>query len=207
MSFQDNLSSVENEELRAKLLEAYEADVKAEKDKGISSYKKKDGELLTLKNQVKEIGFDADKHGTLSSFVESLKEVTSVAEDKDAKFKLLEQKLEKMETDLQSEKTTAKRSKLEAELTSKIGSKFKGSKLLIDRLIEKGVVDIDGDTMHFKKGDEVVSFDDGLKGLETDYSDLLVVDQTAGGGDTGGNTPELSADGDFKRMEERMLRD
>jgi predicted RNase H-like nuclease (RuvC/YqgF family) len=187
------LATVESDELKQSVLKVYSDDVDSEKQTGITKYNKKDSELLKLKQAVRDTGFDSEKHSTLKDYVESLKGVVDDKNNSDLKVNALETKLTDLTTQLETERTTAKTNSIKAKLSQAIGSKFKGSELLINSLISDGKVDIQDGNYYFKDGDSTKTFEDGVAGLEETYKDLLIVEQHSGGGDNGGSSNKLKS--------------
>ena len=197
MDLQEVLSSIENEETKEAIISL----VEAEKEKGISSYRKKDSEVLKLKNTLKELGYDHEKYSNVDEFIEDTKKVKDKVSKSSLTIAQLNDKLNDITSQLDSEreaaanaKRLAKENKLTAELTKNIGKDFIGSEYLIKDLISEGRVDLVNNEVVFKEGDDIITFDKGLVYLKEKNKGMLRTNIKSGTGDVGGNTIEPKED-------------
>jgi len=197
MDLQEVLSSIENEETKEAIISL----VEAEKEKGISSYRKKDSEVLKLKNTLKELGYDHEKYSNVDEFIEDTKKVKDKVSKSSLTIAQLNDKLNDITSQLDSEreaaanaKRLAKENKLTAELTKNIGKDFIGSEYLIKDLISEGRVDLVNNEVVFKEGDDIITFDKGLVDLKEKNKGMLRTNIKSGTGDVGGNTIEPKED-------------
>ena len=193
MNLEELLQQVDDESLKESIV----AVVNVEKERGISSTKKKDKEVLRFKSALKDLGYDREKFEDLDSFISANKERESKTQKSSLTIAQLNDKVqslaETLETERQqlAEKTRiAKESKLQAQLTEKIGNEFYGSKYLINDLVSNGRVDLVDNKVVFKSGDDIISFDSGLTALKEENKGMLKVTQKAGSGESGGETPK-----------------
>jgi len=110
------LATIDDEDTKAGLLKAYQDDLQAEKDLGISKYNKKDSELLKLKGAVKDTGYNPDIHGTLKEYAESLKTVIDEGNNSTLELQALKGELGALKESLANEKITAKDAKKRTKL-------------------------------------------------------------------------------------------
>jgi len=192
MNLEEILAKIESDELK----EAIVSKINEEKEKGISSYSKKDREVLKYKNALKDLGYDHEKYNDVQEFIESKKSVEQTATDSKLTIATLNDKLNELTATLESEKAqaeaikrSAKENKLTAELTKTIGGEFYGADYLIKSLITDGKVDLDEATnqVFFKNGDDLIPFEKGVEKLKEENRDMLKVTQAGGTGDKGGN--------------------
>lgn len=171
--------------------------IESEKTKGIELYGKKDKESLKYKSLIKKLGYEKDSDDGLEGFVENLKNSLSndgdkltIAQLKSAVDALTESNKKEQEEKLKLKETSDSRL-IEAELTKALGGKFNGVATIIKALKADGRVRVVGDKVAFAKGEDVITFEDGLKGLNTEFSDLVKNSQKGGTG----FSPEIGGDG------------
>lgn len=180
--------------------------VNSEKEKGVSSYKKKDQETLKLKNAIKELGFNPDEDGDLDTFIQKQKSKKTETESVKLSNAQLAEKLASIEEQMNAEKARAsalqkkaEREKINSRLTSTIGEKIFGSKYIIESLINNGKVKVVDDDVVFVNGDDVIPFDTGVKNVLEENKEMLKVSQKNG-------SQSVKSDGtpaselDFKNM-------
>lgn len=205
MTLEEILATVESEQTKEAIVNA----INAEKEKGISEYRKKDTEVLKYKGLVKELGYDPEKFESVDSFIESKKKTVS---ESNLTIAQLNDKLNSYMTELETERETsrqiqkkAKENKLNADLTGKIGNMFYGAEFMIKTLITDGVADIQDDKTVIKDGDRVLSLDEGINLLKDKYKDSLKTSQVAGSGDSGGSKSQPQKEKSFaEQMAERL---
>lgn len=169
------------------LIEEIVGVVEAEKTKGIESYRRKDQEVLKFKNALKELGYDSEKYADVSEFIGTVKKKDESLTKKELTISELNNKLLDLETKWSAERESAKqiaekanRNKMLAELTSNIGDKLKGSKYIIESLINNGRVTVVEDRVAFKDGESIVDFNTGIQKVLEENKDLLIVSQKTG---------------------------
>lgn len=208
MTLEEILQTVESEDVK----EAIVAKINEEKERGISEYRKKDQEVLKYKGMIKDLGYDSDKYDSIDSFIESKKKVDKVATESNLTIAQLNDKLNTYMSQLEAERESsrqiqkkAKENKLQADLTSKIGSVFYGADFMVKTLISEGIADIQDDQTIIKDGDRVLSLDEGVNVLKEKYKDSLKVQQVAGSGDNGGQKVTPQKEKTFaEQMAERL---
>lgn len=186
------------EELRALLkdyekgTEAYEgvvALIEAEKTRGIEAKGRANREAQNLRRYKKafeELGYTDEVD--LDEFKESLKKTDTP--ENTSELTKLQKELKKIQDQLaaeQSEKTQlrekANRSRLKSELHKALGDKVIGSEYAINSLILGGEVTIDDDDeIVWRKGDEAIDFETGVKNFLTANKDIVKNTQNPGSG-------------------------
>lgn len=180
--------------------------VNAEKEKGVSSYKKKDQETLKLKNAIKELGFNPDEDGDIDNFIQKQKSKKTETESVKLSNAQLAEKLANIEEQMNAERSRAanmqkkaEREKINSKLTSTIGEKIFGSKYVIESLINNGKVKVIDDDVVFVNGDDVVPFDTGIRNVLEENKDMLKLSQKSGSQSVKTDGTATS-DMDFKNM-------
>ena len=176
------------EELLSVLPEEYKDTVanlvNAEKQKGISEYKKKDSEVMKYKALVKDLGYDSEQYSNVDEFKQSTKTKLDTAEKSSLTLKMLNEQL----TDLKSQLTNEVNSRVEKEtkfkhekirnvLNQEIGNKLYGSKYLIDNIISSNQLDLNDDSIVSKDGKDLNTF---ITNILEENKDSLRVEQTKG---------------------------
>lgn len=185
--------------------------IDAEKTKGIDSYRKKDAEGLKLKKALKDLGYSKDEVDGVDEFVSGLKNKITAVDGKDVTIAELKSSVEAIQQTLEAEK--AEKSKLaetsitntaKAKLIEALGDKFSAStaNTLIENLLLKKAVTVVDDKVVFKNGEEIVPFDDGVKGLLETHKDSLKNQQRLGS-----QTTPSSADGAPKKLNDMSPED
>lgn len=161
--------------------------IEAEKQKGIESYRRKDQEVLKYKNTLKELGWDSEKYSDVTDFISNIKKKDEVVSKKDLTISELNNKIVDLESKWTAEREIAKqtaekanRNKMLAELTTAMGDKLRGSKYIIESLINNGRVTIVEDKVAFKDGDSTLDFNSGINKVLDENKDLLIVNQKTG---------------------------
>jgi len=190
MTLEEILQTVESDNVK----EAIVAKINEEKERGITEYRKKDQEVLKYKGLIKDLGYDSEKYDSIDSFVESKKKVDKVATESNLTIAQLNDKLTNYMAELETERNNtrqiqkkAKETKLNAELSGKLGSLFYGADFMVKTLISEGIADIDNDQTVIRDGDRVLSLDEGVNLLKDKYKDSLKATQVPGSGDRGGD--------------------
>jgi len=196
MTLEQIMAKLEGDDLK----EAIVGLINAEKEKGITSYRKKDGELLAVKNALKSKGYDPES-GKLDEWLESKIKSEDKVRESSITISQLEDRLTNVTSQWENDKKAAKESKIQAELTSKIGNMFYGSNYMIKTWINEGKVDIvDGNIMYDGK-----PFDSALETIKADHKDSVRVSQAPGSGDTGGGNNAAPTEKSFvERVKERI---
>jgi len=208
MTLEEILGSIEADNVK----EAIVAKINEEKERGISEYRKKDQEVLKYKGLIKDLGYDSDKYESIDSFVESKKKVDKVATESNLTIAQLNDKLTNYMTELETERNNtrqiqkkAKETKLNADLSGKLGNMFYGADFMVKTLISEGVADIENDQTIIRDGDRVLSLDEGINLLKDKYKDSLKATQVAGSGDNGGTKVTPQKEKSFaEQMAERL---
>jgi hypothetical protein len=155
--------------------------INAEKEKGIFESSKRNKEAQSLrkyKQILEETGYDISDEENLK---DSLSRKSHNKNSDDAlTLKSLQARLDKAEKERDAERLNSKRKTIQAELTNAIGDKVYGAKFLISSLISDGSVDIVNDEVVFKHGDELLSFQDGVKRTLEENKEMLKTTQSGG---------------------------
>jgi hypothetical protein len=193
MTLEEILSTVESDELKTSIKKI----VDQERSKGISSYNKKDQEVLKYKNALKDLGYSSDEYDNISSFIDKKKSEKEKIAESSITISSLNDKINSLTSAIDEERKKvaekdrlAKVSEMKARLTnSDIGKKFYGSSFMIESLINNGKVDLVDNDVVYKNGEETLNLKDAFKILSEEYKSDLKVDQTGGTGALGGKTP------------------
>jgi len=197
MTLEEILSSVENEDVREGIVSL----INAEKQRGIESYQKKDSEVLKLKNKIKDIGYDSEKYDNYDSFFDTLKSKDEKVKSSELTIAQLNDKLNNLTTTLEQQKLEAenkakesKRNKLTAELTKTIGNDFYGSDYMIESLVNNHKVDLVGNNIVGRNGDEIIPFDKFYDTIKEENKESLKFEQKRGSGSDQGVQTKTTSD-------------
>lgn len=169
--------------------------INEEKERGKTAKHKANGEaqnLRAFKKSLEALGFEGDSDEVDSftaSLLDKITNANSTGDTNTLTLKSLQAQLKKMNGQLETEQTRsrtletkAKSKTIAAKLTDALSDKVYGGKYLINSLISDGRVDMDGDTVVFKNGDEVISFEDGVTQVLEENKDIVRTAQTPGSG-------------------------
>ena len=183
----EKFGSDEIEKYSKAINEAFEKEVGKEKEKGISSYQKKDKEVVKLKGMLKELGYDKDTYDSIDEFKSSIQKAKDKADNSDMTISSLNSKIETLTEQFnkaEEQKTKLaeknKKSTIYNKLNKSIGDQLYGSEYVIESLINNKKVDMNGENVVFRNGDDVVDFDTGVKKLLDENKDILKVNQKSG---------------------------
>lgn len=171
------------------VLEGIQGLVNEEKQRGISLYQKKDGELMKVKAAIKEAGFDSSKHETLKDYVKSLGQKAQSSDEDKITINTLNEKL----SDLTEKFTNAERAQMEAvqkantetlrsKLTTALGEKVYGANYVIESLIQKGEVKKLDDKVVWSVDGMDLDYDAGLEKFLKNNGDIIKSTKTNGTG-------------------------
>ncbi len=124
-----------------------------EKERGIEATQKKSKELHKANMRVKEAGYSAEEYESFEKFTEYLKEVKHKAETSDLTLAQVNEKLRESDAKLLAETTKASNEVIRSKLLKDIGSKIYGGEYLVENIITKGTLTIDGETITSADGD------------------------------------------------------
>jgi hypothetical protein len=188
MTLEELVAKLEGDDLK----EAVVGLVNAEKEKGITSYRKKDGELLNFKTTLKSKGYDPETM-KLDEWLSGFSKTEEKVRESSVTIAQLEDKLNTVQGQWESERTAAKQSKIQAELTSAIGNTFYGADYMIKAWIAEGKVDlVEGKVLYDGK-----TFNDALPTIKEENKGSLRVTQVPGSGDSGGSPAPSSGEKSF----------
>lgn len=196
------LEEIKNELEKANLENVYEdivGLVEEEKQRGIAETSRRNREnqgLRKYKTALSALGYN--ENDDLDAFISStIEKATSAGGESkyEQTIARLTNTVKEMQTQLQSEKTRSKQSKLNEVLTRELGNRVYGSKFVINNLISDKKVDLDDEgNVVFKDGDSVRPLNDGLKIFLDNNKDIVKAGQHQGPGghrvdspDPGGN--------------------
>jgi len=169
--------------------------IEAEKNKGITSYQSKDKEVLKYKAAVKKLGYSKEEVDGLDAFIESLASKSASADGKDvtiAELKSNITSITKRLDDEAAEKTALAEkhgnTRAQMELQKSIGDKFVGADTIIENLLLSKRVSVVDDKVVFKDGENIVTFEDGVKALEEKYKGQIKSNQAGGANTTQGGS-------------------
>jgi hypothetical protein len=202
--FRDALSKLDNGE---ELLEFHTLQVLAEKNKGIEISRSKNHEAQNLrayKKALEKLGFDPVE-GVLDEFTDGIiakmendgVQETGKLSDLQKTIAKLQKDFEKTQKELgtEREQKTAlqqqnKIKTIESKLLPKLQDEFYGANFIVKALLADGSVDLDeaGEVV-FKKGDQVLSLADGLKGISESNADARKNKQNGGAGSSASVQP------------------
>lgn len=177
------------------VLEAVQGLVEAEKQKGITLYQKKDGELLKLKNSLKETGYDPESGKNFKDYLTELSTKAKASTEAEVTINTLNSKLSDLTekfAEAQNKQRAAEeasvKDSLKTKLTTLLGDKVYGSKFVIDNLVAKGEVKkIDGKEVWNVDGADV-DFNTGLDKFLKNNADIVKSSQAGGTGQPGGSS-------------------
>lgn len=187
-------------------------------DRSKDTYNTKQGQIKKYEEVLSAIGYDPNKHTNVKDFADSFKqkneelsqkemtleeltlEVKSLRKERDDANKLAEETNRK--NTISSIKDT-----LSKELDKSEKGKFtqKGKERVIKDLLNDGVPKMVGGEIKFDYGgDDVLSLEEGIKRVFSEYDDMLVLDQVSGAGSSKGTKDKskessLTLD-DFNKM-------
>ena len=175
-----------------KALEGIQSLVNEEKQKGITLYQKKDGELLKLKNTIKEAGYDSSQHETLKEYVTSLSKKAATSDEATITINSLNEKIsdltEKFSTSQREQQeavTMATTESLSSKLTGSLGDKLYGADYVIDSLLRNGDVKKVDDRATWSIDGTELDYDQGLEKFIKQSGDILKSTKTNGTGTPG----------------------
>ena len=166
-----------------------------EKQKGIESHRKVNGEAKNLrkfKQSIEALGYNSEDD--LNEFTNGIVTKIEDVNDKSVKdtltLKTLNTKLKSLEDNLANEKlnsdklrVVAKNKTIVNKLNSQIQDKFYASDLLISDLISNGKVDLsENGEVVFVDGEDVSNMADGVKSLMENRKDIVKNSQVNGAG-------------------------
>lgn len=200
MDLETLLGALDSDELKEAVVEL----INDEKDRGKDAYRKKDKELSKWKDDYRDLGWDPDKFESRSDFIEKKKADNKKVTDLSLSNAELNDKINNLITERDQEREHSKqkaeevrKAKLSNKLQQEIGSDFIGSQYLIKDLINSNSVDLNGEEVVFKDGDEFIPFSKGLEQLKETNKNMLKTNQKGGSGDVGGETPKQSEELSF----------
>jgi hypothetical protein len=179
--FRQALEGLDNSE---ELLEYHNSAVLSEKNRGVEQNRKNNKQnqnLQQYKRFVEELGWDGQT--SLEEFKESLTENDSKSsgeiQDLNKNLLKLQKEFEKSQVQLQQEREQRanlekvnKIKTIESTLSPKLSDKFYGSNFMIKALLADGAVDLDENgNVVFKKDDDLLNIDEGIKWLSDTHSD------------------------------------
>jgi hypothetical protein len=180
------------------ILEGVQGMVNEEKQRGITSYQAKDRELLSLKNEIKETGFNKDQHGTLKDYVKTLgQKAASSDEDKvtinslNEKVSQLTEMMNATKAEQQAALQKATTESLRSKLVSSIGDKLYGAVYVIDSLLQKGDVKMVEEKPVWSFDGVDLDFNSGLEKFLKNSGDILKSTKTSGTGKPGETTVDV----------------
>jgi len=186
------LSGADGQVDQAKVLEAVQGLVEIEKQKGISLYQKKDGELLKLKSSLKESGYDPEGGKNFKEYLSELSSKAKASSDAEITINSLNSKLSELnEKFIESQAAQRRasedsiRESLRSKLTQTLGEKVYGSKFVIDTLIAKGDVRKVDDKEVWNIDGADVDFSTGLEKFLKNNADIVKSSQVTGTGEPG----------------------
>jgi hypothetical protein len=159
--------------------------IESEKQRGILETNKRNKEnqnLRKFKQSFEALGYseDTDLDGFTADLVKKVNK--PVSEDISSKLtlKTLNDQIQKLTADLDSERKVSKTKTITAKLTQSLTDKVYGADLLIKSLISDNQVDLQNDNVVFKNGENYVGFDDGIKNLLELRKDIVKNVQVGG---------------------------
>jgi vacuolar-type H+-ATPase subunit I/STV1 len=175
--------------------------IEAEKNRGIAAKREVNREAEGLRKRAKAFESIAKMAGhetiddmdnvleSLSGKIKGADEVVKSKEKLTETEKTLQAIMKKLEAADKEKETLAKQSKdnaLRSALTTAFGDRAIGVPLVVDSLISKGAVDIEGNSVIFKSGEDVLDLQGGVNKFLTDFPEFAKSRQSGGGGSTSG---------------------
>lgn len=160
--------------------------VNSEKEKGIfekSKVNKEAQSMRKFKKAFEALGYSDDED--LEKFTTDLATKKNQPDNKEKEnlsLKLLEKKIQDITSELVNERNKTKQSKISTKLTESLQNKVYGHNYLIRTLIADGKVDLVDDSIVFKNGEDVLSYEDGLNQLLEQNKDIVKTVQNPGTG-------------------------
>lgn len=172
------------EEKKSEVESFFNSEIEKEKQHGISTYSKKDKEVLKYKNVLKDLGYDNEKYDNVDTFKESLKETVGNVEQSNITLSELNTKFENLNTIYQQEVSTRmdkekelETSAIRTELNTAIKGKLYGDEAIIENVILKNELSMVEGKILDKDGND---FDTFAKTLLEVNKDSLRATQKAG---------------------------
>lgn len=194
MNLDELKAQIEKLENGSQLMEAITELINIEKTKGITEKNKVNNEAANLrkfKKAMESLGYDGS--ADLDQFTADILSKKDKNDQADSvTLKVLNDKLRAYEQKLADSEMKAKHSTLSAKLTQALNDKLYGSNYVIKSLIQDGVVDLDGENVVFKYGDDVLDFNNGIKKVLESNKDIVKSTQNSGTG--GKNQPTVNPD-------------
>ena len=191
MTLEELKAALEAAKVKSEVIDSVVTLIEEEKQRGISTASKKNKEaegLRKFKLAMESLGYDGV--GDLDQFTSSVISKTKPDDGGTSlTLKALNTKIQTLESSLKTEKERADKASFQArnktiqsKLTSLLSDKVYAHDLLIKDLINDGRVDLDGENIIFKNGDEISDCDTGLKKLLESRKDIVKTTQSAGSG-------------------------
>jgi len=189
-----NATTLDN---KTAIIEAVTSLIGAEKQRGIESYRKKDADVLKLKNVIKSLGYDREDFEGIEQFAESLKATKQKSTENQTEMEKLLALVEALQNEnsatkaeREAERKKSERSALSQKLTEAIGSKLYASSAIIESLLNNGVVKmVDGKMVFSTDTGDVSDFETGIKHILDKNKDALKTEQRGGAGNPKGDDP------------------
>ena len=197
MDLEQLLSKLENDELK----DAVVGLISAEKERGVAAYRKKDSELVNFKGTLKSKGYDPETM-KLDEWLDKIPKTEEKIRESNMTIAQLNDKLNHFQSQLESERTAVKQSKIQAELTNAVGNTFYGSEYMIKSWLTDGKVDlVDGQVTYEGK-----NFREAFETIKNENKGLLRVNQAPGSGDNGGFESKKTEEASFAEQLKLAMR-
>ena len=171
--------------------------VDAETEVGKGFYREKDSEAKKLREGLKKLGYDSEKHASVDEYLSAREKENN---QKDVTLESLKAAVESLKGDLTSEKnlrtteyTNRVKATAQAKLAEQLAPKIYGAKGTIAGILATSEIAMDGENLSIGG----LSVDDFVKGYVADNPDDVKIDQ--GGG--GGNPPAQDQTKDLNNMD------
>jgi len=221
--FKEALSKLPNSE---DLLEYHAGAVASEKERGITAHREVNKEaqrLRKFKQAFEVMGYDPNSQVDIDAFAsEMMDKIDKTKASATTEIGELQKVLKKLQSDFTAAQTELKTERetrtslekqsrlktIEGKLLPKLKEDFYGAEFMVKALLADGAVDLDeaGEVV-FRKGETVIPFTDGMKGLAESNADARRNKQAGGAGSSSStqpNRPKFTLD-QIKAMDPKTM--
>jgi len=152
--------------------------IEKEKQKGIDSYRKKDQEVLKLKSNLKELGYNKDEYENVDQFSQNIKAKLEKQRDSEITLASLSERINEMTMEKEAQEKETNNLYITSKLKDAIGKKLYGSEAIIENVVLKNELVVDGKDVKTNAGEVFDTFIENL--LEVHKDDVRPETQTPG---------------------------
>jgi hypothetical protein len=192
------------------IIKMYDEGIKTQSDFGEDSFKKQQSSKKKYEQMLADAGYDPTKHSSLDDLI--AERVAESPASSDDRVKLLEARLEKMQTALDAKEKDTNVSQIKEKLRGAFekANFHKGAtpKAIKELLADERVDIVDGEIV-FRKDGNIVPFDDGFNEYlsEDDNKSLISSTQTGGSGSQSSSAGRVITQADLAILTKDELKD